>query len=153
MLGGEINPEIRSDALGFRAHLKEELGDLGSASEDLRAARSLVAPGYARYVHELSLAHVCEKRKLLDDAQAWYRTALQTCVEGDRVSCGNALTGFLRLQGDKHFTPEDIQLCTQAAQRSWQILALPEQPDLTDLAAVAARIKDGETSPRHSRQR
>jgi hypothetical protein len=153
VLGSEISPEIRSDALGFRALLKEELGDLEAASEDLRSARSLVGPGYARYVHELSLANMCQKQGLFDDAQAWYRIALRTCVEGEHTSCGSALAGFLELQNNNLLTPEDRQLCTQAAQRSWQILALPGELDLTDLAAAASRIKDGETSTRQSRRR
>lgn len=153
VLDSEVSPEIRSDALGFRAHLKEELGDLEGASEDLRAARSLVGPGYARYVHELSLAHLRQKQGLLDDAQAWYRIALRTCVDGEHTSGGSALTGFLGLQNNKPLTSEDRQLCAQAAQRSWMILALPGEPDLTDLAAAASHIKDGEGSPPQSRPR
>src|ERR1700676_3744592 len=54
-LARDTSPEIRSEALSVRADLKEEVGDLQSAREDLLSARSLVGPGYARYVQEISL--------------------------------------------------------------------------------------------------
>jgi hypothetical protein len=83
-LSKEDRPDLRSDALGMRADLEVQLGELDRAKDDLLKARSLVAAGYARYVHEVSLGVICEKRREIDEALSWYRMALRTCIPAAR---------------------------------------------------------------------
>lgn len=148
VLAGDATLEVRSDALGFRAHIKEQTGDLEAAMEDLLAARSLVGPGYARYVHELSLGHLClKKSKGTDDSLFWYRSALQTSIEGEHVSCGSALNGLLALQFQAELSAEDFELCRRAAEHSWQILGLIGQPDFSDFPRVMSMIRNVESKP------
>src|SRR5256885_3809370 len=111
VLAGAANPGVQSDALGFRAHIRNQTGDLEAAMEDLLAARSLVGPGYARYVHELSLGQLCLKKQRTSDSLFWYRSALRTSIEGEHVSCGSALNGLLALQPNAELSAEDSELC------------------------------------------
>src|SRR6266568_3751666 len=90
-LSHEAGPEVRSDALGLRADLKERLGDLESAKADLQTARALIGPSYMRYVHEICLGAISRKQAQIDEAASWYRIALQTCMLGERISGGSAL--------------------------------------------------------------
>lgn len=146
-LSRETRPELRSDALGFRADLREQLGQSEAAKDDLLLARSLIGPSYGRYVHELSLGSICEKQRRIDEAISWYRTALRTCIEGRGISAGTALKGLLALRDQRVLTPEDQAICAGAAQKSWDVLGLQGQPDLTDLTHVVSAIKSGEASP------
>jgi hypothetical protein len=146
-LSREPRPEVCSDALGFRADLREQLGNPEGAKQDLLTARSLVGPSYGRYVHELSLGAVCEKQQRMSEAVSWYRTALRTCIEGENISGGTALNKLLSLQNQNVLEAEDQELWTQAAEKSWDVLGLPGQPDLTDLKLVVSAIKCGEASP------
>jgi len=124
-LSHEKVPEFRSEALGFKAQIKEQLGDVDSAKEALLVARSPVGPCYTRYVHELSLADISRRQQRPDEAISWYRAALQTCIEGQGISGGTALKGFLSVLGEKRLTPREHSLCAQVAKRSWQVLGLP----------------------------
>jgi hypothetical protein len=140
----ESDPELRSDALGFRADLRAQTGDLRAANEDLLAARSLTGATYLRYVHELSLGTLCRKQQQIDEAISWYRAALQTCIEGSGISAGNALSEFLRLQPQDVLTPPDRAVFFQAAEKSWRVLGVPGNPEETNLHAVVATIQDAE---------
>ena len=143
-LSDERQPELRSDALGFRADLKQELGQLDSAKDDLLQARALVGPSYGRYVSELCLGRVCEAQQRVDEAASWYRTALRTCAAGRGISGGTALSGFLELQYQESLTREDQTLVTDAALASWGVLDLPGKPDTTNWVSVVSAIKSAE---------
>jgi len=141
----ELPPEIRSSALGYRSMLKEKLGDYATARSDLLIARSLVGPTYGRYVDELWLASLCEKENSIDEAMAWYLTALQTCLDGEGFSCGAVLKGVLSLYERKSLAVADRELCAAAAAHSWTVLGLPGQADTTDLVSVVSAIRDRES--------
>ena len=146
-LSRETRAELRSEALSLRADLKEQLGDLEAAKEDLLTARSLVGRSYMRYVQELSLGRLYRMQQRLNEAVSWYRVALHTCIEGEGISGGTALKEFLTLRGQEALTVEDQALTAQVAERSWRVLGLPGQPDLTSLPRVISAIKDGEANP------
>lgn len=142
-----MTPDVRSDVLGLRAQLKADLGEFTSAKGDLLQARNLVGPGYARYVHEVSLGAVCGRLNRANDSLEWYRQALQTCLQSPEVSCGTALKAFLTLTGDNRLDSKDRNLCERAALSSWRLLRLQGDPDLVDLREVANRIGTRETDP------
>ncbi|HEY6250924.1 MAG TPA: hypothetical protein VI685_13270, partial [Candidatus Angelobacter sp.] len=105
-LSSETIPEVRSSALGMKADIQSDLGDLEAARESLLVARGLLGPSFGKYVHELSLAETYRKEKRLTEAVAWYRNALQTCVDA-KISAGGALKKFLDLQDIRHLREED----------------------------------------------
>jgi hypothetical protein len=146
-LGGEVGHEWRAEALAFRGDIKEEMGDLRGAKLDFSAARSLVGPGYAKYVHEISLAGICRKQQLIDEAISWYRAAMHTAIEVDKISSGSALSGLLKLQSQAELTTEDREICVRAAKQSWRVLGLPGSPDISGLEKVASLICKAETKP------
>ena len=142
-LAAQITPEIRSSALGMKAELEEELGQLENAKQTLLSARGLVGPGFGKYVHEFCLAGIFRKQGEIEKAISWYRTALKTSVESDGVSSGSALNAFLTLNGET-LTAKDYELCVQAVQRSWRILGLIGEPEITDLAKAVSKIRERE---------
>lgn len=145
-------PEVQSSALGMRADIELELGYLDSAKEDLRAARSLIGPGFGRYVHELCLAEIYARQGRIEEARIWYRTALHTCLEAN-ISGGGALGKLLELQHGEEFREEDRKLSLAVAEQSWRVLGLRGTPNFTDLARVTSAIRDGEANPKGASSR
>jgi hypothetical protein len=144
---GERTPEIRSAALGMKAELQEDAGQLENAKQTLLVARDLVEPGLSKYVHEFCLAGVCRKQGQIEEAISWYRTALRTSIEGSGVSSGSALKAFLDvLREPRTLAVDDHDLCVQAIQRSWRILHLAGEPDATDLLRNVSTIREREGS-------
>lgn len=136
----EVDPKIRGDVLGFRAHIQERLGNAEEAKNDLLAARSLTATNYDRYVHELSLGSLFERQNLNEEAHSWYRTALNTCLLDNGTSGGTALKRLLQLCPATNLPPNDIALCGRVIEHSWRVLRLTGTPDLSDLKAAASVI-------------
>jgi hypothetical protein len=136
----EVDPELRSHALAFRAHIEERLGNTMEAKDDLLAARSLTGPNYERYVHELSLGSLFESQNLNEEAHAWYRTALNTCLLDNGTSGGTALKRLLQLCPATDLPLDDIALCSRVIEHSWRVLRLAGMPDLSDLEAAASII-------------
>jgi len=150
-LKSDVAARVRSDALGFRAEVKQELGDLASAEHDLRQAISLVGPSYSRYVHELGLAEIYKRRGQPDVAASFYLDALRTCVAGKGISCGTSLAGLLELKPEALLSDEDKGLCLKAERRAWSLLRLPGDPDRLHLDEAASSIKSAEARPRSRR--
>ena len=99
-----------------------------------------------------SLGCVSEKRESVNEAVSWYQTALRTCIEGEGISGGTALQKLLRLRAQEVLTAEDRTLCARAAQKSWQVLGLPGEPDLADISRAVSTIKEGEANPPRRRR-
>jgi len=150
-LAGEIDPEIRSEALGMKAEIREQAGQFEEAKQTLLAARKLVGPSFRRYAHELCLGSLCRRQGQIEGAILWYTTALQTCLDGPGFSAGAALGALFSLKDPKTLTSEEHNLCVQVAVRSWSILRLVGEPDTADLLGVALAIREREASgpPRH----
>ena len=110
------------------------------AKDDLLAARSLTGPNYERYVHELSLGSLFESQNLNEEAHAWYRTALNTCLLDNGTSGGTALKRLLQLCPATDLPLDDIALCSRVIEHSWRVLRLAGMPDLSDLEAAASII-------------
>jgi tetratricopeptide (TPR) repeat protein len=138
-----VSDESRSGALGLRADLRFDAGDLSRARSDLLLAHGLVPPGYLRYVHELSLGSIWRAEGNPSEALKWYRSALQTCLDASGVSGGTALKNLLALVGDE-IGSEDMALCRAAIARSWAILGLSGEAAKYDLTSAIAKIKEGE---------
>jgi len=146
-LSRESNPELRSDALGWKADVHERIGDLATAMTELLEARSLVGPAYVKYVHELRIAGICCKQQKFEDALRWYREALDTSAKGNGISGGNALNGLLNLQGKVSLSDADFALCSLVAKKSWNLLGLPGEPNLGHLPDVVSKIRLSESDP------
>jgi hypothetical protein len=143
----EVDPESRSQALGFRAHIEERLGNAEKAKNDLLAARSLTGPNYDRYVHELCLGSLFESQNLNEEARSWYRTALNTSLLDNGTSGGTVLKRLLQLCPVANLPPDDIVLCRRVIEHSWRVLRLTGMPDLSDLEAAASIILHAEGRP------
>ena len=146
-LSREVDPELRSRALGFRAHIEERLGNPEEAKNDLLAARSLTGPNYDRYVHELCLGDLFERQNLNEEAHSWYRTALDTCFLDNGTSGGTALKRLLQLCPATNLPLDDIALCRRVIGHSWRVLRLTGIPDLSDLESAATIVVDAEGRP------
>ena len=146
-LSRDLPPRVLQEVLAFRAHLREELGDLQAAKEDLLAAHALCKPGYSQYVNELVLGSLCEKLTLPDEALAWYRSALKTCLQVSDVSGGSALASYLRLRGQDNLDEDEKNLCARAVQRSWTVLGIEGEPDFRSLSNLAHVLIEAQGRP------
>jgi tetratricopeptide (TPR) repeat protein len=132
-------PTILAAALGFRADLKAEAGELAEALTDYEAAVSIIpAPGYARYSLEVAIGGVHRRLGESPQALAWYRRALETAVhETDRTGA-TALLGIAELDDD--LEAADQTLCERVARKAWASAGLAGEPNLSSLADVANAI-------------
>lgn len=146
-LAVERLPEVRSDAIAFRANLRKEMGDLEAAKTGYLEARSLVPPSYTRYVDELCLGQICEDLGNKDEAANWYRTSLDTCLRARDVSGGTALQKFLEINPPNNLTSGDRELCIKVIEQSWLVLGLPGRPNYRNLKDMISAIKNGEANP------
>jgi len=149
----QLEDEVKSSALGMRAYLKENLGDVEGAKGDLMEAISLAPLSFGKHVNEVCLAELHKKQGNNGQAEHWYRQALITCAEStNRVSGGHVISKFLELRGQS-LNDEDRKLCAVVAERSWRVWNPADQPDLANLDLVAATIMkeerkgDGERKP------
>lgn len=137
-LSHTLDSEQQSEALSFRANLKEEIGQYEEASKDLLTALSLSQEGsYIQYVLQLSLGSIFEKLCDRDEALSWYQKALLTCTKGTDIAGGAALKKFLELRGENNFTDQEKALCQQVVEKSWTLLRIPGKPDLSNLKEVS----------------
>lgn len=136
--------ELRSQALSFRSLLKEKLGQLDAAMQDLRRAHSLTRPGsFGRYGCELGLGAPCERQGRIREAQKWYWCGVATCDKArEIISVGAALTSLQRLglEGELTLNNKDRLLLRRAIKRSWRQMRIPGHPDFKDLARTAAAL-------------
>jgi hypothetical protein len=142
-----VSDESKSQALGLRAELRFDVGALSGGRSDLLLAHGLAAPGYLRYVHELSLGSICRAERGPSEALKWYRSALHTCLDASGVSGGTALKNLIALVGTD-INSEDMALCRAAIARSWAVLGLSGEAATHDLSTAITKIKEGETKPR-----
>lgn len=141
ILSHELEHDLEAEALGFRASLKEDLGDYQHARDDLLAALSVSEEGsYMRYTFELSLGGISEGLGRTDEATSWYRKALLTCINTEGISGGTVLKKILKLNGEDRLSDEDRTLCEQVAMKSWKLLKLPAEPNLSNLGEAAESL-------------
>lgn len=143
----EVDPEERSSALGFRAHIEDLLGNAEAAESNLLTARSLTRLTYTKYVHEISLGSLFERQDLIEEACTWYRTALNTCLLDNTTSGGTVLHRLLQLRPAASLSDDDIALCRRVIEHSWQVLRLSGMPDLLDLELATSIIRDAQSRP------
>jgi tetratricopeptide (TPR) repeat protein len=145
LLSQELDPELRSEVIGFRAVLREDLGDCQNAKEDFLLALSLSQMGsYPRYTLELTLGGLSERLGIPDEAVSWYIKALLTVAENEGISGGTALKSFLKIKGDSAITDQEQVLCNHVVEKSWKLLWLPGGPDLSNLKEAAETLLQAE---------
>jgi len=145
-LRNEMSGEVRGSALGMRAELKQESGNLEGALEDLLAALPLTEDAFSRHVHEFCIAEVYRKRHDNSQVERWYRKSLETCAESGKFSGGAVLHKYLELQPQDRLPSQDLALCSTVALRSWKLLKLPGSPDLDDLSGTALKLIETESA-------
>lgn len=148
ILSHDLNSELRSEALSFRASISEEQGDFQNAKQTLLEARSFSEEGgYGRYTIELGLGGVSEQLGLMDEATSWYYNALLTCARGVNTSGGTALKHFLKLKNEDRLTGQERVLCAQVVEKSWKLLRLDGEPDLSNLRMTAEALIQAQGKP------
>jgi hypothetical protein len=131
--------ELRASVLGMRASLKEELGHLDGAKEDLSMANSVIGPGFAKYVNECAIAEIYRKQGKMPEVMSWYRMALRTSIDAG-ISGGAALNKFLRLHSGVELSGADQNLCHDVVRTSWTFLELRGKPNFRNLVEAASLI-------------
>lgn len=148
-LSQHLDSDQRSEALSFRANLKEQCGQYEEALTDLLTALSLTEAGsYEQYTLELGLGSVQEKLGMRDKALSWYRKALLTCAKGVGISGGTALRRFVELRGENDITPDEKDLCRKAIEKSWTLFHLQGEPDLSNLKAISEILIHSQGKPK-----
>lgn len=133
---------MKAECLFYQGTIAEEQGKLDDAqaswSNGLQYARD---GSFLRFQLETSLGGAAELQAQSAEALNWFRSALETCYQGDEFSGNKALSGYLRLSGGKvESVDEAVVSCV--AEKSWRVLGLPGAPDPNDWPATAARLEE-----------
>lgn len=140
-LAGNPPFDLRRRAIAFRGDLHEDSGDLDAAKSDFNLALDLSKePDYERYTLELALGAVAKKLGNLEEADSWYRSALETASLDPTTSGGTALRSLLELRGGNEFSEEERQLVAKVIQQSWHLLQMEGEPNLADLQGTAWKL-------------
>ena len=119
----------RREALAMRGTISTQLGDLDRAEQDLSLALETTPAGtYSRYVIELGLAQVSERRSDATRAARWYRAAIGTLLGGERFSGSVALEGLIRTVGLTGLDSKDEELLRLGCRHSWTVMRLEGDP-------------------------
>lgn len=139
--------EQRSRALMYRGSIHEEAANWQAAKNDFVQAVDLLRAGsYPRYTAELSVGHACENAGETHEAMKWYRAALLTCAQADELFSGATATrGLLALASE--LSPSDRDLARAVTAKSWQVLNLPNEPNLDDLAGTTEILMQRASDP------
>ena len=130
-------------ALAYRGESHDRLGQLESARADLMRAKSLTSFGtYSSYALSLKLGGLCEAMEALADARQHYVEALQVILSALDLSGGTALACLLRLSGSRPLSDQETQLVEAVVRKSWAVLAIPGEPEVTDLVKAAAILQE-----------
>jgi hypothetical protein len=135
------SPSMKAECFFYQGMMAEERGDLAEAqvswSNGLQHARD---GSFLRFQLETSLGGAAERQMQSAEALTWFRSALETCCQGDEFSGSKALSGYLRVSGGK-VEPADETVVSCVAEKSWRVLGLPGAPDSNDWAATVARLE------------
>jgi tetratricopeptide (TPR) repeat protein len=154
ILDHETYADLRCDAYGYRATFYEKLGKFDKAIQDWLSSYSLVTTSaimdiaFKKYVTELRIGGVFEKQSKMQEAMDWYRKALTTVCEGEGTSGGAAIKSFLTIVGDGTLTDEDRTLCNDVVAKSWKLLHIEGEPDLSNPLMAAEKLIQAQGKPR-----
>jgi tetratricopeptide (TPR) repeat protein len=136
----EGTPEMKAQCIFYRGMIRQSMGSSEKAKQDWLQALSYAREGtFLRYELEHCLGEAYEESEALKEALQWYRTALGTCSTGEEFSGNKTLVAFMRLSGD-NISPDDKALLASVIQKSWRVLEVPGELDLTDLAASVSTL-------------
>ena len=139
---------LKSEAISFRSMIYEEIGDYESAKNDILNALSLIKKeNYPKYALEIGMGIIYEKENNKKEALKWYHKSLTTGIKAN-ISGSWGLNVFLKTRGEDNLSNEERSLCEDVIRKSWEILNLPGEPDLTDLAENAGILLKAESTPR-----
>lgn len=139
----ELTPEMRAHCLLLKGQMMDDQGSASDARRDwLTAIPYSRAGSFGRYCLEYEVGSSYEKSALRLEAIGFYRSAIQTCADGDEFSCNKALSAFLTLNHGQ-IPSEDEMLVAAAVEKSWRVLELEGHPDLSDLSKAVAALADG----------
>lgn len=139
--------EQRGRALMYRGSIHEESADWQAAKDDFLQAAAVLSPGaYPRYTAELSVGQACEKAGDTEEAVKWYRAALLTCAQADELFSGATATRAL-LAVVPELSPSDRELARTVTAKSWQVLELPNEPNLDDLVGTTEILMQRASNP------
>lgn len=139
--------EQRARALIYRGSIQEESANWKAAKDDFVQAAGLFRPGsYTRYTAELSVGGVLRRAGEVHEAVKWYRAALLTCAEAVELFSGATATKAL-LAIAPELSPSDRELARTVTAKSWQLLNLPNEPNLDDLAGTTEMLIQRASNP------
>ena len=147
-LKSQPSPDLASEALAFRADIREQQGQVDQVLSDLLEARSLTpSASYRRYTIELSLAATYEKAGRSEEAVGWYLAALDSSAQDPTTSGASALAALLTLRDFRDLDQPHRDVCRQVARQAWNLFRLPGEPDLEDLKKTAQVLSEASSRP------
>jgi len=134
--------EMKAEALYLSGLIKQDTANLDEAQQDWTKALTYSASGtFLQQNLEYEIGHVLEQKGCPDQALDWYRLALHTCAVGDEFAADSVLAAFLRINGEDISEP-DRTVIEVAVRKSWRVLEVPGDPDLTDLPRTITRLSE-----------
>jgi tetratricopeptide (TPR) repeat protein len=150
----EEYPDLKRGTYQLMATLKEDLGRLDEAIADLLSSYSLIPPApigaatFAKSTIEVSIGKICEKQSKIYEAINWYKKALKTISDGEGTSGGLDLKCFITIVGEENLSDDERLLCSNVVSKSWKLLRIEEEPDLSNLLKAAEKLIQAQGKPR-----
>ena len=142
-VNGNVTPEMTSHCLLLSGNIKEDQGLSVDARQDWLAAIPHSRGGsFGRHCLEYQIGRSYENAGQRADAQAFYRSAIQTCAYGDEFAGNQSLSAYLTLN-DGQILSEDQDDVAAAIVKSWRVLELSGEPDLNDFSGAVIKLVEG----------
>lgn len=127
----------------LRGEIRNSQGDAEVAREEWITGIQLSRPGsFGRLTLEYELGKSYERSGAKTDALSCYRSAIVSCAEGENFSGSRPLIAFLSLN-EGLIEPEDQDIFARAIEKSWEVLGLENEPDLSDLSGAIRALSEG----------
>lgn len=138
-----VTPEMKAHCLLFKGTIMKEQGLLKTARHEWRRAIPDSRTGsFVRACLEYEIGVSFENASLVNEARTYYRSAIETCAYGDEFSGNKQLGAYLAINNGQ-ILPGDEAAIIAALKKSWRVLELSGEPDLTDLADSIVKLSEG----------
>ena len=138
----KVTPEMKAQCLLFKGTIRKDQGLTEARKEWLEALPISRTGSFVRACLEYEIGVSFETENRFAEARNYYRLAIETCAIGDEFSGNKQLEAYLALNRSK-ILPGDKAIISAALSKSWRVLELPGEPDLTGPVNSIMKLCEG----------
>lgn len=140
--------DLQSETLAFRGLIREKMGDILSAKEDLLSAHSHSPQAtYQRYTIELTIGRLSQSTYDLEDARSWYISAVETAIKDPSTSGASAVKSLLDIKEASSWSYAEKASCEKAIRQAWALFSLSGDPNMENLKETLQILAEASARP------